>query len=54
MADILQSRTILLLAGGERKRPVLERLRRPEITSQFPVSFLWLHPNATVLCDRAL
>ena len=52
MADILQSRTILLLAGGERKRPVLERLRRPQVTPQFPVSFLWLHPNATVLCDE--
>ena len=53
MADILQSRKILLLAGGQRKRPVLERLRRPEVTPQFPVSFLWLHPNATVLCDEA-
>jgi galactosamine-6-phosphate isomerase len=52
MANILQSRTILLLASGKRKRAVLERLRRPQVTPQFPVSFLWLHPNATVLCDR--
>jgi len=52
MADILQSRRILLLASGERKRPVVERLRRREITPQFPVSFLWLHPDATVLCDE--
>ncbi len=53
MADILESRTILLLVSGERKRAVLERLRQPEVTPQFPVSFLWLHPNVTVLCDEA-
>ena len=54
IGNLLQSRTILLLAGGERKRPVLERLRRPEVTPLFPVSFLWLHPGATVLCDQPL
>jgi galactosamine-6-phosphate isomerase len=52
MANILQSRTILLLASGRRKRPVLERLRRPQVTPEFPASFLWLHPNVTVLCDE--
>ena len=52
MANILQSRIILLLASGKRKRAVLERLRRPQVTPQFPVSFLWLHPDATVLCDE--
>lgn len=49
MRDILQSKRILLLAAGERKRPVLERLREPLVTPQFPVSFLWLHPDVTVL-----
>lgn len=53
MADLLKSRTILLLVSGERKREVLERLRRPEVTPRFPVSFLWLHPKVTVLCDAA-
>jgi galactosamine-6-phosphate isomerase len=53
MADLLAARTILLLVSGRRKRAVLERLRRAEVTPRFPVSFLWLHPRVTVLCDEA-
>jgi galactosamine-6-phosphate isomerase len=53
MADILRSRRILLLVSGKPKRPALKRLMKPEVTTQFPASFLWLHPDATVLCDRA-
>ena len=53
MAEILQSRNILLLVSGEAKRKPLERLRRGEITTEFPASLLNLHPNALILCDRA-
>lgn len=52
MADILCSRKILLLVNGKRKRSALKRLTRPRVTPRFPASFLWLHPDATVLCDR--
>ena len=52
MADILRSRRILLLVNGKRKRPALRRLMKPEVITHFPASFLWLHPDATVLCDR--
>ena len=52
MADILCSRRILLLVNGKRKRSALKRLTRPRVTPRFPASFLWLHPDATVLCDR--
>lgn len=52
MGDILRSRRILLLVNGKRKRPALRRLMKPIITTRFPASFLWLHPDATVLCDR--
>ncbi|MGA2866001.1 MAG: 6-phosphogluconolactonase [Verrucomicrobiota bacterium] len=52
LRDILQSRKILLLAGGERKRAVLERLRQPRLTPLFPASFLWLHPDTIVLSDE--
>ena len=53
MADILRSRRILLLVNGKPKRPALKRLMKPEVTTHYPASFLWLHPDATVLCDRA-
>jgi galactosamine-6-phosphate isomerase len=52
MGGILSSRIILLLVNGRHKRAPLKRLRGPIVTTQFPASFLWLHPRAIVLCDR--
>jgi galactosamine-6-phosphate isomerase len=52
LGDILSSRKILLLANGQLKQAVLKRLMEPRVTTKFPASFLWLHPDATVLCDR--
>jgi galactosamine-6-phosphate isomerase len=52
MADLLASREILLLVSGAAKREPLRKLLRREITTNFPASFLWLHPNWTLLCDR--
>lgn len=52
MGDIFRSRRILLLVNGKRKCPALSRLMKPGITARFPASFLWLHPDATVLCDQ--
>jgi len=52
MADILGSRRVLMLVNGSRKRPAVKRLMKPQVTTRFPASFLWLHPDATVLCDR--
>jgi galactosamine-6-phosphate isomerase len=51
--DILSSRKILLLVSGEAKRSILHKLLRSQVTTLLPASFLWLHPNATVLCDEA-
>ena len=52
MADILQARRILLLVSGRQKRKPLERLLHGEISTEFPASLLWLHPQALVFCDR--
>jgi len=52
VADILASRKILLLVSGKHKRAVLKRLLERRVTTQFPASFLWLHPDTTVLCDH--
>ena len=52
MADILQSRKILLLVSGEHKSSQVARLWEREVSTQFPASFLWLHPDVTCLCDR--
>ncbi len=52
LAEILQSRKILLLVSGKAKRSALNRLIGSGITTAFPASVLWLHRDATVLCDR--
>jgi galactosamine-6-phosphate isomerase len=53
MADILASRKILLLVSGPTKTAVLKRALQPQVTTHLPASFLHLHPDVTVLCDRA-
>jgi galactosamine-6-phosphate isomerase len=53
MADLLQAREVLLLVSGEAKSAALRRLEHPAISTEFPASFLHLHPNAHVLCDSA-
>jgi galactosamine-6-phosphate isomerase len=52
MTAILNSRTAMLLVNGRHKRDAMKRLLSPQITTQFPASFLWLHPRAIVLCDQ--
>ena len=52
MRDIMVSRQILLLVSGANKRDALQRLMQRAITTQFPASFLWMHPNCQLLCDR--
>lgn len=52
IADILRSKRILLLVSGSHKREQLKRLLTPEISPRFPASFLWLHPDVTLLYDR--
>jgi galactosamine-6-phosphate isomerase len=52
MTEILASAEILVLVSGAGKREPLRKLLRRKFTTGFPASFLWLHPNWTLLCDR--
>jgi glucosamine-6-phosphate deaminase len=49
IATILESRRIVLLASGERKRAAIERLRGGERSEDFPASALHAHADVTVL-----
>ena len=49
IGTILDSREIILLASGASKRDAVARLRSGEVTTDFPVSALWSHPNVRVL-----
>jgi glucosamine-6-phosphate deaminase len=49
IATILESKSIVLLASGEKKQAAIARLRSGEISEEFPASALWKHPDVTVL-----
>jgi glucosamine-6-phosphate deaminase len=53
MAEVLLSRSILLLVSGRHKRRALARALEGTVSTSCPASFLWLHPDVTILCDRA-
>ena len=45
MADILQSKKIILLITGANKENITKQLLSKKITTKLPASFLWLHSN---------
>lgn len=53
LADILSARRVVMLASGERKAEQVARLMRQDITTQFPASLLWTHPQAVLIADKA-
>jgi len=53
LGDILKSRVVVLLVSGRHKAAPLRRMLAGRVTTRCPASFLWLHPDVTVYCDRA-
>ena len=53
MGSIMKSRAILLLASGKNKYDAIAALRGDEVTPRVPATLLKLHPNVTVICDKA-
>ena len=53
LGDILCSRKILLLVNGSHKAGAVQRLFESRVSTRFPASFLWLHPDTLVLSDRS-
>jgi glucosamine-6-phosphate deaminase len=53
MATILQAASIVLVALGGSKSPAVASAFSGRISTDKPVSFLQLHPNVTVIVDRA-
>ena len=53
MGTILDAKSVVLLATGERKASCVEQLVMGPITTHLPASFLQLHPNVEILLDSA-
>ena len=51
MADILQSKKIILLVTGAKKKEVIKKLLSKRITTNLPASFLWLHNQVECYID---
>ncbi|NLV88240.1 MAG: glucosamine-6-phosphate deaminase [Tissierellia bacterium] len=53
IGGILKAKKIVLLANGKKKAPVIKKLLNTDrVTTKFPVSFLLLHPDVTVIVDE--
>lgn len=52
MADILQSKMILILINGSQKRAIVKQFLSGKITNSIPASFLWLHSNVICLIEK--
>lgn len=53
VGEIMRSRKIILFIAGSGKKEAFQKLLKEEITTQFPASILWLHPNVDVLVDES-
>lgn len=53
MGDLLQARHVLLLVSGKHKARQMRRLMGKDISTDFPASLLWTHPDAVCICDEA-
>ena len=52
IGEILRSKKILLLITGQGKQSVFDQLKKKEISTDLPASFLWLHPDVEVIVDQ--
>lgn len=52
MADILQSKKIIIMVSGTKKKKIAQEFLSAKITTALPASFLWLHPDVTCLMDN--
>lgn len=52
VADILQSKLIIILIAGDNKQKPANEFFEEKITTQLPASFLWMHPNVMCFADK--
>jgi len=52
VADILQSKKIIMLVSGSGKKDIIHTFLSGKITTEVPASFLWLHHDVTCLIDK--
>ncbi|HUS03695.1 MAG TPA: hypothetical protein VMY77_18275, partial [Chitinophagaceae bacterium] len=52
LKQVMASGTLLMLANGKKKTPVIKRATEGDITNEFPASLLRQHPNSILMIDK--
>ncbi|MBR4868685.1 MAG: glucosamine-6-phosphate deaminase [Clostridia bacterium] len=52
MGTIMKARQIVCIISGANKNAVIKALQNDTVTTDCPATFLKLHPNVTILCDK--
>jgi glucosamine-6-phosphate deaminase len=53
IGTIMGAKSVILMAWGEGKAPIVQKMIEGEITEKIPASFLQKHPNVQVILDEA-
>ena len=53
IGTIMGARAVLVVVSGEDKAETVKAAFRGPVRPEVPASVLQLHPNCTVICDRA-
>lgn len=53
IGSIMQARAVLMVVSGENKADIVERVFTGPVTPRVPASILQLHPNVTLVGDKA-
>ena len=51
--NIMQAKSILMVVSGKNKADAVYGMVKGEVTPSLPASVLQLHPNVTIVCDKA-
>ena len=51
--NIMQAKSILMVVSGSNKADAVYGMVKGEVTPSLPASVLQLHPNVTIVCDKA-
>lgn len=51
--NIMQAKSILMVVSGKNKAEAVKGMVKGEITPNLPASVLQLHPDVTIICDKA-
>jgi glucosamine-6-phosphate deaminase len=51
--NIMQAKSILMVVSGANKADAVYGMVKGDVTPDLPASVLQLHPNVTIVCDKA-